>query len=158
MVCGFQKTEVKQMEKDLYQILGVRQDSDMKAIKTAYRKLAKKYHPDTNQGNPNAEMRFKEVTEAYEILSDEVKREAYNRKIDESNAQPRSQHHNGTKARSTGARAASTGNMKNDLENQFEQFFGYNPKTKEKTAAKKGGKNPMDTSDLFGSFFNMGKK
>ena len=57
-------------EKDLYQILGVSRDADDKTIKSAYRRLAKKYHPDTNQGNKAAESKFKEVTEAYNILSD----------------------------------------------------------------------------------------
>ena len=60
-------------EKDLYQILGVSRDADDKTIKSAYRRLAKKYHPDTNQGNKAAESRFKEVTEAYNILSDKEK-------------------------------------------------------------------------------------
>lgn len=66
-------------EKDLYQILGVSRDADEKTIKGAYRKLAKKYHPDTNQGNKNAEARFKDVTEAYNILSDKEKRQLYDR-------------------------------------------------------------------------------
>lgn len=66
-------------EKDLYQILGVSRDADEKTIKGAYRKLAKKYHPDTNQGNPRAEARFKDITEAYNILSDQEKRKLYDR-------------------------------------------------------------------------------
>lgn len=64
-------------DKDLYQILGVGRNADEKAIKSAYRKLAKKYHPDTNQGNRHAEARFKDITEAYNILSDKEKRKLY---------------------------------------------------------------------------------
>ena len=60
--------------KDYYKILGVDRNADANAIKKAYRKLAKKYHPDTNQENSVANEKFKEVTEAYEILHDEEKR------------------------------------------------------------------------------------
>ncbi|ANF16949.1 molecular chaperone DnaJ [Buchnera aphidicola (Schlechtendalia chinensis)] len=64
-------------KKDYYQILGVSQSSDERDIKKAYKKLAMKYHPDRNQGNKNAENQFKEVKEAYEILSDPKKRSTY---------------------------------------------------------------------------------
>ncbi len=63
--------------RNLYSILGVPKDADEKELKRAYRKLAKKYHPDTNQGNVSAEQKFKEVTEAYDILSDPEKRKLY---------------------------------------------------------------------------------
>lgn len=65
------------VKKDFYKILDLKSDADEKEIKKAYRKLAKKYHPDTNQGNKEAERRFKEATEAYEILSDPEKRKLY---------------------------------------------------------------------------------
>ena len=57
------------IKKDYYEVLGINKNADDKAIKKAYRKLAKKYHPDINPGDANAEAKFKEVTEAYEILS-----------------------------------------------------------------------------------------
>ena len=66
-------------KRDYYEILGVNRDADDNAIKKAYRKLAKKYHPDVNKGNTQAEEKFKEVTEAYEILSDPEKRKLYDR-------------------------------------------------------------------------------
>ena len=56
--------------KDYYQILGVNKRATQEDIKKAFRKLARKYHPDVNQGNKEAEARFKEVNEAYEVLSD----------------------------------------------------------------------------------------
>ena len=64
-------------KRDCYEILGVSRNATASEIKKAYRKLAKKYHPDTNVGNTQAEERFKEATEAYEILSDQKKRSMY---------------------------------------------------------------------------------
>lgn len=64
-------------KRDYYEVLGVSRDADAAAIKRAYRKLAKKYHPDTNAGNVKAEEAFKEVSEAYSVLSDEKKRKLY---------------------------------------------------------------------------------
>ena len=66
-------------KKDYYEVLGIKRDADDAAIKKAYRKLAKKYHPDSNGGNAQAEQKFKEVTEAYTILSDPEKRKLYDR-------------------------------------------------------------------------------
>lgn len=63
--------------KDYYKILGVDKKADTKEIKSAYRKLARKYHPDVNPGDKKAEDRFKEVQEAYEVLSDAGKRSKY---------------------------------------------------------------------------------
>ena len=57
-------------KRDLYEVLGISKTADEKAIKKAYRKLAKKYHPDMNPGDKTAEQKFKEVTDAYNILSD----------------------------------------------------------------------------------------
>ena len=64
-------------KKDCYEVLGVGRDADASAIKKAYRKLARKYHPDSNKGNASAEEKFKEISEAYAILSDENKRKLY---------------------------------------------------------------------------------
>jgi len=64
---------------DYYQLLGVSRDADAEAIKKSYRKLALEYHPDRNQGSKEAEERFKEVTEAYEVLRDSEKRAMYDR-------------------------------------------------------------------------------
>lgn len=64
-------------KKDYYEILGVSRDADQKEIKKAYRKLAKKYHPDRNKDDPDASDKFKEISEAYEILSDPDKRARY---------------------------------------------------------------------------------
>ena len=66
------------MEKrDYYELLGVGRDADAAALKAAYRKLAHQYHPDKNQGDKASEEKFKEITEAYAVLSDEQKRARY---------------------------------------------------------------------------------
>ena len=65
------------MKKDYYEVLGIKKGADTAAIKRAYRKLAKKYHPDTNPGNKEAEKKFQEISEAYEVLSDPKKKEMY---------------------------------------------------------------------------------
>ncbi|MCC7435359.1 MAG: J domain-containing protein [Methanoregulaceae archaeon] len=65
------------MAKDLYAVLGVSRGADEKEIKSAYRKLARKYHPDVNPNDPTAETKFKEIGAAYEVLGDVDKRRLY---------------------------------------------------------------------------------
>jgi len=65
------------LEKDFYKVLGVSKDAPADEIKKSYRKLARKYHPDANKGDPASEERFKEISEAYNVLSDEKRRKEY---------------------------------------------------------------------------------
>lgn len=65
------------MKRDYYEVLGISKTASADEIKSAYRKLALKYHPDKNQGNKEAEEKFKEINEAYEILSDAQKKQRY---------------------------------------------------------------------------------
>ena len=65
------------MAKDLYSILGVSRDADENVLKKAYRSLAKKYHPDLHPDDAEAEAKFKEINEAFAILSDPEKRRKY---------------------------------------------------------------------------------
>src|SRR6202012_3592630 len=62
-----------------YEVLGVERTASVEVIKGAYRKAAKEHHPDRNHGDATAEVRFKEVSEAYEVLKDDQKRAAYDR-------------------------------------------------------------------------------
>src|SRR5437660_5423711 len=65
------------MPRDYYETLGVKKDASEEDVKKAYRKLARQYHPDRNPGDKGAEARFKEVQEAYDVLSDKQKRAQY---------------------------------------------------------------------------------
>ena len=64
-------------KRDYYEVLGVQKSASEDDIKKAYRKMAKQYHPDLNPGDKTAEAKFKEVNEAYEVLSDSNKRSRY---------------------------------------------------------------------------------
>ena len=66
-------------KRDYYDVLGVKRDASEKEIAVSYRKLAIKYHPDSNSGDPDAVLKFKEAAEAYEVLSDAQKRARYDR-------------------------------------------------------------------------------
>ncbi|MCK6481892.1 MAG: molecular chaperone DnaJ [Planctomycetaceae bacterium] len=81
--------------RDYYEVLGVPRDADADAIKKAYRKAALQHHPDRNQGNPSAAERFKEIAEAYQVLSDAEKRALYDRYghagVQQAQAGPRGQ-------------------------------------------------------------------
>ncbi len=67
------------MNKNYYELLGLKKEATDKEIKSAYRKLARKYHPDANPGNKDAELRFKEINEAYQVLSDAKKRKYFDK-------------------------------------------------------------------------------
>lgn len=73
----YRKVKIMADKRDYYEVLGVSKDADDATLKKAYRKLAKKYHPDTNPGDKEAEAKFKEASEAYAVLSDADKRRQY---------------------------------------------------------------------------------
>jgi molecular chaperone DnaJ len=103
-------------KRDYYEVLGVGRDADEQAIKSAYRRLAHKFHPDKNQGDKQAEEQFKEASEAYEVLSDADKRARYDR----------FGHTNGTEDFPFGGAAASTINdIFGDI---FGEMFGGGPR------------------------------
>src|SRR3984957_19540048 len=73
------RTDATSMPRDPYEVLGVERDADGQRIKKAFRQLARELHPDVNNHDPDAEEKFKEAAEAYEILSDDERRATYDR-------------------------------------------------------------------------------
>lgn len=98
------------MKRDYYEILGVSRNASQSEIKRAFYRLAQKYHPDRNAGDREAEERFKEIVEAYEVLSDEEKRALYDR-YGHAGVQGTAGHHSGFY----------------DFEEIFKRFFGGDP-------------------------------
>lgn len=145
--------------KSYYKILGVDEKATQDIIKKSYRKLAKKYHPDTNPDNLEAEKHFKEVTEAYEVLSDEKKRQKYDRDVKMTSQTSRQDSRENTKSHESRPRATEP-NRPPDFSNMtrdFEKFFGFNPNTKDPSTYK-GKAKSVDTTKAFNSFFNPKKK
>ncbi len=129
------------IEKDFYKVLGVPKDSDAAAIKKAYRSLARKHHPDANKGDTAAEDRFKEVSEAYDVLSDDKKRKEYD--------EARSLFGSGGLRPGGGAARPGTGTGTGPTAGGFS--FDINDLFGRGGAAQAGG-----VGDLFGGLFSRG--
>ncbi len=124
------------MKRDYYEVLGLTRAADNKQIKAAYRKLAKKYHPDTNPGDAQAKKKFEEIGEAYQVLSDPEKKKLYDRfgmaAFDQSQGAADGQREQGGFGghfyRSPDGKTTyySSGNMGNmgDMSDLFESLFG----------------------------------
>lgn len=106
-----------------YDTLGVSQTASADEIRKAYRALAKKHHPDLNQGRADAELRFKEITAAYDLLSDPVKRARFDRGEIDADGQERPQHHN-VHRDFAGSTAGAGAFAADDLEHIFADLFG----------------------------------
>src|SRR5947209_11146198 len=127
------------MARDYYEILGVKRDASEDEIKSAHRKLARQYHPDRNPGDKQAEARFKEIQEAYDVLSDKTKRAQYDRfgrvgagaGANAGGAGPGNFHFQ------WGGPGGSQEMDPGQAADLFRQFFG-------------SGAGPIDTEDLFG--------
>ena len=148
------------MAKDLYSILGVSRDADENVLKKAYRSLAKKYHPDLHPDDAEAEAKFKEINEAFAILSDPEKRRKYDQ---EQQQKTNTQQHAASSGRGFGKAAKpKTGTVDfSQMQSSFAQFFGFDPATgqvvnEEKLRGQNGQKsNPLDRTDLFNRFMGF---
>ena len=148
--------------RDYYQVLGVARTASEKDIKTAYRKLARKHHPDVNPGDKRAEDLFKEIGEAYSVLSDPDKRKKYDRwghdweKIDQAQAagagvgygRPGSYTYTTTGNGGGGGGSTSFNFESEDLGGLFEQLFGRagGGRTRVRSAPRRGAdlEQPVD--------------
>src|SRR5436305_330436 len=115
--------------KDYYKILGVARTADEKEIKSAYRKLARKYHPDVNPGDKSAEEKFKEISEANDVLSDPHKRSQYDSFGEQWKAASSRRTEGGPvwsryEAPSTGGFEFEFGGTQPNLAEMFESLFG----------------------------------
>ena len=128
-----------------YQVLGVSQTADEDTIKKAYRKAAKECHPDTHPGDKRAEERFKEIGEAYRILSDKQKRKEYDARV----AQRERESATGRNSAQTGRRSAGEPIYPGDIEKEFERFFSKGVQSEKKENSSQQKINPMDVTDLF---------
>ncbi|MBO5985289.1 MAG: J domain-containing protein [Lachnospiraceae bacterium] len=143
--------------KDYYKILEVSPDATDDAIKKSFRKLAKKFHPDTNGGDPKAVARFQEINEAYSVLGEADKRKAYDderagKKAGQGFGGAQQQGKSGTGSKAP--RGTFTGfNASNFKMNFDDMMFGELNKEKEKKAKAEG--NPADVSSQFASFFGF---
>ncbi len=123
------------MSKDPYAILGVKNTASEKEIKSAYRKLAKKFHPDLNPGNIEAENKFQEISVAYDLLHDDEKRAAYDRgEIDiDGNSKYQQQYYKNYANGPQGYRYSSNGEDgfgADDIRDMFESMFGQDNQTR----------------------------
>ena len=153
------------MKRDYYEILGVSKTADDKKLKSAYRKLAKKYHPDANPGDKAAEQKFKEVGEAYAILSDPEKRklyDAYGFAAFEGSTSDTSQYANG---KQSGYQYTSNNNGfqsfhfdAKDAEDLFESMFGdiFGHKGKQRTSKTTYGFSGMSDMPFGNNFSDTG--
>lgn len=145
--------------KDYYKILNVQENATQDEIKRAYRKLAKKYHPDRNANDDNAKSMFQDVNEAYGILGNEESRAKYDSKKENKKEFNKNENKTSSKKTSEKNSARSKEECMNDLNNYFENFFGFDAKSNNVNKEKlKKKKNPIDTSNMFNSFFNLNKK
>lgn len=145
--------------KDYYKILELSPDATDDAIKKSFRKLAKKYHPDTNGGDPKAVARFQEINEAYSVLGDEAKKKAYD---DERSGKGAKKGFGSEKAgqAGTGSRAPKstfTGFTASNFKMNFDDMM-FEELNREKNKKAKGQPNPADVSSQFASFFGFKPK
>lgn len=111
--------------RDPYTVLGVPRSASEKDIKSAYRKLAKAYHPDQNQDDPKAQAKFAEVSSAYDFLSDAQRRAQYDRGEIDENGQPKFNGFGGAGARGAGRGRAQSANFSaEDILKEFMSGFG----------------------------------
>src|SRR6187397_187533 len=134
--------------RDPYEVLGVPRGASAAAIKSAYRKLAKKHHPDSNKNDPKAAERFSEINSAYEIVGDEDKRKKFDRGEIDAEGKPRFQGIEGFGGRRPGAGPFG------GREGHFESFT-WGPDGVRRSGARGGGPGGAGFEDILSQMFGM---
>ena len=124
---GYALSEKMEIKMDYYKVLGINEKADAEQIKQVYRRLAKKYHPDLNPDNSEAEAKFKDIVEAYETLGDAQKRHEYD---------------------------LNFGNFTKDMEKYFGFSFTEKSSGNVKSGGREK-KNPLDVTEMFEAFMKM---
>ena len=142
---------------DYYRILEIKEDADFSDIKKKYRKLAIKYHPDKNPGDDEAVKKFREITEAYEILGDEKKRKEYDNKRKFKNGQENNKNKNLKNKNNFSDNNFSFGKeffkSASEKKEMFENSFNLNKMGKKKVEMEK-----ENIKGRFENFFDMQNK
>ena len=142
---------------DYYKILEVPENTDISEIKKKYRKLAMKYHPDRNAGDEKAAKKFREITEAYEVLSNEKKRKEYDCKRKNGNNQPKNKNNKENFKSKSSQNNFSFGKeffkSATEMKRMFENSFRLDKMGKNKAKAEK-----ESVKRRFESFFDMKEK
>lgn len=163
LISSGNRTERKRAMTDYYKLLDVSRDASAEEIKQAYRKLAKRYHPDVNQGSENAAHKFKLIHEAYDTLRSEASRQAYDDRLKQEQRTGSQAAQKGGPQADRQAHATGTGAYTPpdaaSVAAEFERFFGYAPRTGKKAQKKPGKKpeGPLDADNLFSNFFGIRK-
>lgn len=147
--------------KDYYKILQIERTATPEEIKKSFRKLAKKFHPDVNKNNKKAEELFKEINEAYSVLSDENKKAEYDNKLlgkeEHRTGFRQTDFQNRPNRRTTTQRTASSVNFQN-TGRFFENFFGFDPNGTDMNKNKEyENVRPMKTSEAYEHIFGKGR-
>ena len=142
---------------DYYKILEVPENADISEIKKKYRKMAMKYHPDRNAGDEKAAKKFREITEAYEVLSNEKKRKEYDCKRKNGNNQSKNKNNKENFKSKSSQNNFSFGKeffkSATEMKGMFENSFGLDKMAKNKAKAEK-----ESVKSRFESFFDMKEK
>ena len=137
---------------DYYRILEIKEDADFLEIKKKYRKLAIKYHPDKNPGDDEAVKKFREITQAYEVLGDEKKRKENDCKRKSKNGQENKQNEN-LKNRNNFSFGKEFFKSASEMKEMFENSFNLNKMGKKKAEMEK-----ENIKGRFENFFDMQNK
>lgn len=147
------------MGPDYYSVLGVKEDATGEEIKRGYRKIAKRYHPDSNPGDLEAEKKFKEAAQAYAVLGDEEKRREYDK--EQAAAKGTGRNEKEPAGGKSGTRKPADFDF-NNMSSNFEQFFGFKPKSSQVDGEKinpnkKTEANPIDMTEMFERYMGIKK-